>query len=621
MSAADTQGDRVRNRLRLPTRRPGAAAALTTGAGLAVWALLLNLHGFWPGRSQPTLMTLHGAGVIQCLHDQGISSLWNNCHALGAPEGLPLLTGLPQIYLGWVIGALPGVDSWAAHQISNALVTGLGLLAGYLLLRRWSAPRWIALLTSALYLASPSVLAMNGFAYTFSGFVLLPAYLLATLVVVDLVVARRLVLAGALALVLTFVMVFTDGYSMFAGVLMAGAVVLARCWDRALSWRTRGLVVAVPGVALVLAVLAFLAYTPDNVTEIPVGIGAFRYLGLDLATLVLPQDTLWWADAAGFERLTGVLWGDGSNVVANYVGLSTLVLAVVSLALGRQRSGERRVVVALTLAGLVALVLALGPALKVYSLTESVLPAWDVPESGTLGDLPTAWVYENVPGFEAMRATYRWFLLTRFVLVLLAGLGLTAVWRHRPRGGRRVRLWRGVAVAAAVLLVAETAPNVPNALASTTRWGQNLAETKAGVISDAGSLVRPGERILILPTRNDFLAIGLVPFTAAVAYNAAPDKNYTFARAAWPDSVEAAAVAWTADDEARADAICRVLQSDADAVVLPYLDPYYDAVSWPPPEQRVASYREVADRLAVDDRFVAERGTWMTVLRGAGRGC
>lgn len=602
-------------------RRPSGPTLLVLVAGAVAWAFLLNLHGFWWGRSQPTLMTLHGAGVIQCMRDQGVAALWSVCPALGAPEGLPLLTGLPQLYLGWVVNYLPWVDPWAAHQVSNALVDLVGLVAGYLLLRRWHAPRWIALLTSTAYLASPSMLAMNGFAYTFSGFVLLPAYLLATLVVADLVVRGRVLASVAVALPLALVMVFTDGYSLFAGLLLAGVVLLARCWDADLTWRTRTLLLAVPGASMALSLLAFLVYTPDNVTEIPVGIGAFRYLGLDLATLVLPQDTLWWADLAGFGRLADTLWGDGSNVVANYVGVTTVVLAVVALLVRRGRATvDRRLVLALAVAGALALVLALGPALKIYAETQAITPEWDVPASMTSGDLPTRWLYENVPGFESMRATYRWFLLTRFVLVVLAGLGLTALWRARPARPALARLARPAAVLLALVLVVETAPNVPRTLAATRAYDAHLTALRTTVVADSVALVEPGERILLLPSRNDFLAIGLVPFTGATAYNAAPDKNYQFARSGWPAAVTEAVTSWT-DDAERADAVCRVLEDDADAVVLPSVDPYYDAVSWPPDPARVEGYRWVADTLAADDRFVADRLAWVTVLRSSGKAC
>jgi hypothetical protein len=512
------------------------------------------------------------------------------------------------------------VDPWAAHQVSNAIVDGVGLLAGFLLMRRWGAPRWIALLTSASYLASPSIIAMNGFAYTFSGFVLLPAYLLSALVVADLIVRARILRAVAVALPLAFVMVFTDGYSLFAGLLAVGAVLIARCWDSEVSWRTRALLLVVPGVSFLVALIAFLAYTPDNITDIPVGIGAFRYLGLDLATLLVPQDTLWWADIAGFGRLGSTLWGDGSNVVGNYVGFMTLALALSYLVLRRSRPGEeRRLVLALAVAGLVALLLALGPALKIYSTTQPIDPVWDVPVSMTAGGLPTTWLYENVPGFETMRATYRWFLLTRMVLVLLAGLGLSALWRHRPAPSRAAALRPGV-VLLAVLLVLETAPNIPRVLQSTRTYAAHLTSVRSGVIADAVTLVRPGERVLVLPSRNDFLVNGLIPFTGAAAYNAAPDKNYQFARASWPASVERAVVAWT-DDAARADAICAALEDDVDAVVLPYIDPYYDAVSWPPPQDRVEGYRWIADTLVADQRFVAARADSLTVLRPSGASC
>ncbi|WP_158372204.1 hypothetical protein [Cellulosimicrobium cellulans] len=610
-----------------PSRAPAHLRGVGTGtwvvtlAGAALWVGLLQLHGFWFGRSQPALMTLQGAGVIQCMHDMGLSSLWSTCSSLGVPVGLPLLTGLPQIGLGWLVSYVPGVvDAWAAHQVSHALVLAGSLASTYGLMRRWAAPRWVALLTGASYLASPSVLAMNGFAYTYDGFVLLPTYLLGALVVIDLVHRGRWVRGVCLALPLALVAAFTDGYSLFAATLMIGAVTIARSTDRAVPPFRRLGAVGVLGASLAIAVGAYVAYTPSTVTEIPVGMGGFRYLGLDVATLVLPQPMTWWAALAGAESLAGRLWGDGSNVIANYVGVLTPALAVTYLTLRRRRpGGERRVVLALGIAAAVALVLALGPALKVYSLAQPVEPGWDVPTSMTTVGLPTTWVYEHVPGFEAMRATYRWFLLTRFVLVVLAGLGLSAIWA-RARESSRPAVLRSVALGAAALLVVETAPNIPDALETTDRYDAHVRALREGVIADGIELVRPGERVLMLPTVNDFLAPGLIPFTGASAFNAAPDKNYLYAMPSWPDPVLEAREAWYSN-ELRADAVCRVLERDADAVLLPVVDPMYDVMAWPPVEARTANYRWIADQLAADPRFVAERRHWLTVLRPSGSPC
>ncbi|MCC2310063.1 hypothetical protein [Cellulomonas chengniuliangii] len=572
-------------------------------------------------------MTMHGAGMIQCLREQGISSLWNWCMDVGAPAGTPFLTGLPQIYLGWLVNYLPFIGPWEAHQISNALVDAIALIGGYMLMRRWSAPRWVALLTSTVYLTSLSITRMNGFAYTFSGFVLLPAYIAVALWILDQFVRGRRLWATLATFILAFVVVFTDGYSFFGAALAIGALVLVWGLQRREAWRSVLWAIATFGAAIVSAGLAFLVYTPDNVAEVPVGIGAFRYLGLDIATLFIPQPSLWWASEAGLPSLVGELWGDGSNVAGNYVGFSVIGLIAWWLWRGRRRQSPqtRSEVFALLAVALVALVLSLGPALKVFSMTQEITPEWDVPTSMTTLGLPTTWLYESMAGFDAMRATYRWFVVTRFVLVFASGVALGAIWRSttkRPVPAEGLLLtrtgahrWAQAATCLlAVLMVAETAVNVPAVMASGAAHRRHVDAIRYGIVPEMAAMIRPGERFLVVPTRNDFMLNGVIPFTEGIGFNSAPDKNYNFARASWPDSVVAAADA-VGEPEQNA-AFCQALAAgDTDAIVISYLDPHYDARSWPPDADRTAYYQWLADGVAQDARFDVTRGAYLSVIR------
>jgi hypothetical protein len=592
-------------------------------AGAVLWALLLNLHGFWFGRSQPTLMMLHGAGVIRCMRETGIASLWSVCDQIGAPAGLPLLTGLPQALLGWLVDHLPWVDSWAAHQVSNALVTGTGLLAGYLLLRRWSAPALVALVGSAAYLASPAVLAVNGQAYTFAGFVLLPAYLYVGLRAADLMLAGRRLLPALVLTVLSLVMAFTDGYTFLIGALLLAGVAVSAVLRHGTGVGTRVRVVATFVLALAAAGLAYLAYTPDEAGEIPVGIGAFRYLGLDVVTLVVPQSSTATGALVGAPSLVPTLWGDGTNVRGNYVGVLALAL-VAWLLVRRRRTAPHRLrgeIVPLVSVALVALVLSLGPALKVGSPEVEIAPVWDVPVSLTTSWLPTEWLFEHVPGVSTMRATYRWMIGAKLVVVALSWVAVAVAWERRSHlvGSRRTWATVGVTVLGLALLV-DGLPNVRAVLDRTEASAAHVAALREGVVQEAADLVREDERFLILPSRNDFLANGLVPFTQGTAYNAGPDKNYTYARSRWPASVTAVVDGWSYS-EPQGDLVCDVLTGDADAVLLPVLDPYTDVVSASRDPEREANYRWVAAVLAEDPRFVAERGEWLTVLRSSGLPC
>src|SRR3954451_16321690 len=68
-------------------------------AFLAAAVLVLELHGFAPGKSDPPLAMLIRVGTVQCLHRAGLDALRSGCTAVGAPIGAPLLTGAPEFYL------------------------------------------------------------------------------------------------------------------------------------------------------------------------------------------------------------------------------------------------------------------------------------------------------------------------------------------------------------------------------------------------------------------------------------------------------------------------------------------------------------------------------------------
>ena len=81
---------------------------------------------------------------------------------------------------------------------------------------------------------------------------------------------------------------------------------------------------------------------------------------------------------------------------------------------------------AAALAPALALAFALGPSLKVHDLASS--PSNNIPESVTTLPLPPLrWLYRHAPGLNDMRATYRWFVATRFALVLTSGLAIAAL--------------------------------------------------------------------------------------------------------------------------------------------------------------------------------------------------
>jgi hypothetical protein len=575
---------------------------LACAAATAV--LVVLVYGFAPGTSEVTLMATTTTGLITCLHDQGIASLWTWCMDLGLPLGSPSLTGLPQIYVGWALASVPGVSAWAANQVVGCAVALLGLAGGFLLLRRWSVPRWLALAATASYLIGPNLLQLNGFAFTFDGFILLPAYVYAAVRVLDLMRAGRWVVAAGATAALCLLMVFTDGYSFFGAAAIIGCLLVA--WAVA-TWREAGVVPAAAGtliwlVALAGAALTYAAWSPeDSYGEDPY-LETFGQLAVDLVTVVIPTGQFLYPELLGVSDRGLPVWGSDTTPATNYLGFLLLGCAALgAVVAARRRSTVDREVAAVAAAAVVTLVLSLGPTLKVAQLDSGL--------DASLLTLPTSVLYEHVPGFSSLRATNRWLVATRLCVVLLAAVGLAAAAR-RARSGPR---WRSATVVTvAVLAFVEVLPDPAHVVLERRLSLERVRYLDEGIVAEAGRLLAPDELVLMLPSTNDFLANYLVPLAGVRSYNVGIDKNHALSSATWPPAVRAANLGYGSDAQ---DLICAVLRTDADAVVLPYLDTR-GAPLLNGDDPDLERHRErVARVLARDPRFDAEIGEWLTVLR------
>lgn len=595
---------------RLATRRPAAPSRrwLTAAAFTILLAGVLAIHGFVPGESQPMLQTILDSGAIQCLHDEGWRALTARCDAVGRPIGLTFLTGMPETMLGWALSWIPGVDAWSAHQLLNAVLDGVALGGGYLLLRRWGVARGFALVAPAAYLVSPSLIGINGFQYTFTGYTFLPLYVLLFLRGLDCFAGERRARVGTACLVVdAFLMVFTDGYSYATALLLVGILLLWWLWRDVTAGRRQKLAAAVTfAVANAAALLAYAAYI-NAPTSPTVGLGAYRYLGLDPITLVVPLRRLAWPSHLGYVPPSLHLYGDGSNYSHNYLGIVMIGLAVWLFAAGQLRShagDERRELGALSWAAVLALILSFGPALKLNSRATPLDPPWDLPTSKTLVGLPTKFLYAHVPPFDAMRATFRWSIGFRFVLVFVAAVAVGLIWK----AGRR-----GIAAVLFAAAVLEILPPPRFEMSVGRDQAQQLKAFRSQGLAEFDALTHRGERVLMLPTGNDFLANALAPFAQVSTYNVGIDKSYAATRRSWPEAFTAAAEGVRRTGEA--DRIAAALSSGADSVVLCYFSLLTGAETWPAPLPDQAAIRGLTRLLSGDPRFTVDQGGWMAVVR------
>ena len=597
-----------------PARRRLDAGRLAFWLGTAlVIGLVAITYGWWPGSSQVPLMATYSTGMITCLHDQGLASLRTWCQATGVPVGAPPLTGLPELYVEWALSYLPGVTPWRANQILGVVQVALGVAGLLGILRRWRVPRWLALLAAVSYFLGPNLLQLNGFAHTFDGFILLPAYLYVALRAMDLAEGRWWALGTVLAVALGLLMAFTDGYSYFGGAVVIGFLALARgtrTWRA--GRRARGVAVAVAALGgLAVGAVAYALWVPSATLESHPPLDFPARLGVDVTSLLVPTSRYLYPGLIGLTPPTPTTWGAADTPATHYLGYLPVLLAVVAVVVVlRRRWGVRWEVLAVAVGALATLVLAFGPTLKVGQQQ----PGLDA----SLLTLPTAFLYEHVPGFTSLRVSNRWIVTTRLCVVLLSAVGLTALWRG---WGVRSRLRAGLVVLVALLALVEVLPEPSRIVAERRASIERMDFLNGGVVPEAGRLLEDGELILMLPSTNDFLADYLVPLVGVRSYNVGIDKNHSLAVSAWPESVVAANTAYSEHGPGAVEELCTVLRADdADAIVLPTVDTRSAPLLHSNDPAVEAERRAWGLQLAADPRFDAQVGDWMVVLRAADDG-
>jgi hypothetical protein len=577
-------------------------------AAVPLLALVLIVHGFMPGLVNDGSWSYLLEGDMRCLREMGTEALSSWCNSYGLPRGYPFLSGGPIAWVGWALMYVTGMGSYAAYLITSAGFDAIALGGGYGVMRMLGAGRAVALGTATAYLIAPTTVGMGGFGGTYAGYALLPAYAFADLVAMRAIARkrRRLVAAAVAgyALVKT-VALFLDGYSFVVSALLSTLLWLQWLVREPVTGRRKALGAATLIGGHLVAFVLYTLYTPDYPATNPLEI--FRSMGLDVATLVLPTSASWGADVLGLSWDHTDLWGDGTNSAYNYIGIACAVLAVLAVV----TRFRERYVAAFAAAGLIALVLALGPSLKVGDARPAAggLPTYEsylMPEGAAAIDFPWGGLFTELPGIEDMRATYRWSGVTRLALIVLAGLAIDRLVRTRRR-----RVLGGVLAAVVVL---ELAPNVPRILDVYRAHYEDRAELNADVVRDLKQATERGERAFFLSTDGiyvDYLANYLVPTMEVRSFNAGGDKNSALAQAAWP-----ATVAAMAKPERTPDEVLAALSSGTVSVVVaPYFNLRWASYSWPPAAaDRAAAQRTFAPILD-DPRFDVERYPWFATVR------
>lgn len=609
---------------------------------LAAIATLGILYGIFPGLRPSAGMQQFFLGLAACYAEHLPAGI--RCDAVAQPEGYTTMFGLPVVLMTSVLYKL-GLELDLAGLAVEATVLVLAAWGAHRLFMALGMRAWLSAVMVFVFLCSPIVFAQDGYGPLRLGFALVPLYgwldyYFARKIRqnVDQTGMLRLAVAGILVLSISRIFaLYTDGYSFVMGLMLSVTLVGSQWLPAACRrrWAPAMLLPVLFALPTLLAYAAYRVYVGGTVESAIMPIDYFRGQGVDLFALAVPSAAHWLAYALGWShQLTGwMTYSDGPNVSLVYLGWSLVIPAsifAIMVVRGRDRdcdsdsdcyydcgSGKVRVeAMLLILMTIAALVLSLGPSLKIADFREQPPPERSIvfddylmPESAATLSLGTAWVYQNVPGVRNMRAVYRWMLLVKLGLIVLAGFLLESLLKRN-----RHRLLVYVVIA---LLLVELMPRIGLRLAHGERNYRQYHTVANEALASLNAMGLAGSRVAFVNAepdtdQNHYLANFLCPLADLECFNLGGDKSLQLARLSWPIALRDLARGRHVVGNLRA----LFVDESVDKVIMPLFSLRQAAYWWPPQEVEVRQRLEYANKLASEIPAEIERhdGGWYVLF-------
>lgn len=527
---------------------------------LAAVALFFGLfvNGALPGFMAPTTgQAIWTLGFAQSFAN-GFSIYATN---FGLPNPAPISFGLAAA-VPMAMFLKIGIPPADAYALTFAMWLTVAFYGAYRFVRLIGARRGISLMCAVLWLTLPVIWKHSDYSMVSLGMALLPAYFYSAL---RLVRYDCNLPSFLLFFVAALSSVFMDGYSfmMFAS---GTAVFLAFAFG--LHWRERRelLLKSIPMVAIGFTS----SYVMYAIYIGRTGFGGedlnfFRAFGTNVEFFLIPtRGILLVPDLFGLSvtREVTAYFGDGSVFNCSFA-LLLIVAAIYSLA---TKSTDLGLKTAFLLVALCGFYMALGPSFKLNVLK----PGGDgllMPLEYAPWRTGTEFLSLYLPGFNNMRASYRWVALGMFGAWALLALHVAS---------RRVQC--GVTIA---IILAGIALNIPSPAAITANIDSERAIAEIDrYVEGLRPVLGPAQKVAFLPFRNDFFANYIASKLGIRTYNIGGDKNLEAAIAAWPDTMLAFEMG-KASQGFWKNVIWLLAKRDADVVAIPYVDLLWAVHYWP----------------------------------------
>lgn len=508
-------------------------------------------------------------------------------HDFGIPKPAAISFGLAGAWPASLLIRL-GLHPADAYTWIVAIWLGLAMFSANRIAHRFGATRLIALLGAVMWMTMPIIWKHNGYGMLSIGIALLSFYFFAAfkLFLIESTSVRIDPNSILLYVAAAVVSVFMDGYTFMMFVIGSSILLVYQFLTRS-DIRPLLVKIAVPVhvVSFALAYILFSIYIGKSSFD-PHHIDFFRGWGLDLSFIAIPTEgALWLPDFLGLsvKRTDEVYFGDES-VWATTFALPVLFFGVVAWWRARHRI---KISTGILIVSIFCFYMALGPSLKINSMKPDALQqnhprqlsALMAPEYAVM---PTgnAWLFENLPGFNVMRASYRWSALGIFALWVL----FIACTSSSNRISRRV--WLGILI----MLIIINFPDYEKKWYEGSDNRKIFQQIDRDLVAELRKHILPGETVVFLPWNNDFIAGYLAPKVGFRTFNIGGDKNLEIAQQFWPNELHS--LGGEFDSSKKMASVKMLIDGTADVVVLPYFGMQWSPHPWPCVEDTIAKLSE-----------------------------
>jgi len=497
-------------------------------------------------------------------------------HDFGIPHPAAIAFGLSGAWPASILIRF-GLHPSDAYASIYAFFLILSFYSAYNICIRLSVKRYTSILGAVAWTSMPTIWAHSSYSMLALGISLFSFYFLSSLNMFEwytekLNTNKVTILMYFMA---TIISIFMDGYT-FVMFAVGSSIFFINVYVFRPELRKSLLKIGLPVhmISFIFAYILFVIYIGKNNFD-AYDINFFRGWGLDLSFMMIPtQGVFWLFDLLGISlpRSDNLFFGDKS------VWETTFCLPILFFGLIAWWLNKKKVELATgaLIVVLFAFYMALGPSLKINSIKPESLSI-DFPGQlsagmpAELAIMPTggSLISNYVPGFDVMRASYRWSALGIFALWLLVMIQMAQTTHKRKP------IWTGILLSIVLLNL----PDLVKIWHLTRDSRAMFHQIDNDLVNRLKKYIAKNEVVIFLPYGNDFIANYIAPKIGFKTYNIGGDKNLAEAEDKWPSALSENNLDLSKNDESLI--LKLLLTGDADVAIIPYFDMLHAAINWP----------------------------------------